>query len=166
MTWPWLYNSSNAGWINEETLSNGIIRPKALSLLTYWQSKALIRLEYDKMVSLTILGSPDLLNYWIFIIERTLIHTEQFILGCSVEWLPWRNCVQLHSLPIHSSWQCSKRSNSSQCPFVKSALRSFVEMRASWDNLHSLTWYYQSIFLAPRLKIVCLRLNFNFRQAE
>ena len=119
MTWPWLYNSSNAGWINDETLSNGIIRPKALSLLTYWQGKAMIRLGSDKLVSLTILGCPDLLNYWIFIIERTLIHTEQFILGCSVEWLPWRTCVQLHSLPIHSSWQCSKRSNYSQCPLLR-----------------------------------------------
>ena len=39
-------------------------------------------------------------------------------------------------------------------------------LRLERDNLHSLTWYYQSIFLAPRLKIVCLRLNFNFRQAE
>ena len=120
------------------------------------------------MVSLAILGSPDLLNYWIFIIERTLIHTEQFlfILGCSVEWLPWRTCVQLHSLPIHSSWQCSKRSNSSQCPFVKSAFKSYIEIRAFCDNVYSLSWYYQSIFLAQRLKIACLSLNFKLWTAE
>ena len=51
------------------------------------------------------MGSSDLINCWIFIIERTLMHTEQFlfILGCSVEWLPWRTYVQLHPLPIHSS---------------------------------------------------------------